>query len=122
MPHISLHTRLHRLLEISVDEITIYPLKILFEVRSYLRSEKSLSVFRIGSQGGSREVVAIKCVDKGSLSKSAVDNLVTEIKLLNVLKHKHIVEMRDFFWDEGFVTWDYHVIISRYVNRVSESK
>lgn len=57
----------------------------------------------IGSQGGSREVVAIKCVDKGSLSKSAVNNLVTEIKLLNVLKHEHIVEMKDFFWDEGFV-------------------
>lgn len=42
-------------------------------------------------------------MDKGSLSKSAVDNLVTEIKLLNVLKHEHIVEMKDFFWDEGFV-------------------
>lgn len=54
-------------------------------------------------QDGNREVVAIKSVDKGSLSKSAVDNLVTEIRLLNVLKHEHIVEMRDFFWDEGFV-------------------
>ncbi|XP_020285583.1 serine/threonine-protein kinase ULK3 [Pseudomyrmex gracilis] len=50
---------------------------------------------------GSREIVAIKCVDKSSLSKSAIDNLVTEIKLLNVLKQEHIVEMKDFFWDEG---------------------
>lgn len=64
---------------------------------------KSLSFFDNRSQVGNREVVAIKSVDKGSLSKSAVDNLVTEIKLLNVLKHEHIVEMKDFFWDEGFV-------------------
>ncbi|XP_032666992.1 serine/threonine-protein kinase ULK3 isoform X2 [Odontomachus brunneus] len=59
------------------------------------------TVYKAFKKGGSREVVAIKCVDKGSLSKSAIDNLVTEIKLLNVLKHEHIVEMRDFFWDEG---------------------
>ncbi|XP_014488893.1 PREDICTED: serine/threonine-protein kinase ULK3 isoform X2 [Dinoponera quadriceps] len=61
------------------------------------------SVYKAFKKGGSREIVAIKCVDKGSLSKSAIDNLVTEIKLLNVLKHEHIVEMRDFFWDEGHI-------------------
>lgn len=48
-------------------------------------------------------MVAIKRVDKSSLSKSAVDNLITEINLLKILKHEHIVEMRDFFWDEGLV-------------------
>jgi serine/threonine-protein kinase ULK/ATG1 len=61
-------------------------------------------------QGESREIVAIKCVDKGTLSKSAIDNLVTEIKLLNVLKHEHIVEMKDFFWDEGYVTQDFAIL------------
>lgn len=52
-------------------------------------------------------MVAIKCVDKSSLSKSAIDNLVTEINLLKILKHEHIVEMRDFFWDEGLVAVDF---------------
>ncbi|XP_050445773.1 serine/threonine-protein kinase ULK3 [Cataglyphis hispanica] len=61
------------------------------------------TVYKAFKKGGSREVVAIKCVDKSSLSKSAIDNLVTEIKLLNVLKHEHIVEMKDFFWDEGHI-------------------
>ena len=54
-------------------------------------------------QDGRREVVAVKRVDKSSLSKSAVDNIVTEIYLLKILRHENIVEMRDFFWDEGLV-------------------
>ncbi|KAL6265553.1 hypothetical protein P5V15_002348 [Pogonomyrmex californicus] len=61
------------------------------------------TVYKAFKKDESREIVAIKCVDKGSLSKSAIDNLVTEIKLLNVLKHEHIVEMKDFFWDEGHI-------------------
>ncbi|XP_070511150.1 serine/threonine-protein kinase ULK3 isoform X2 [Cardiocondyla obscurior] len=77
-------------------------------VRDYCMLEKIGSgsyatVYKALKKDGSREVVAVKCVDKGSLSKSAVDNLVTEIRLLNVLKHEHIVEMRDFFWDEGHI-------------------
>ncbi|CAG5099486.1 Similar to ulk3: Serine/threonine-protein kinase ULK3 (Xenopus laevis) [Cotesia congregata] len=48
-----------------------------------------------------RSVVALKCVDSSTLSKSAIDNLITEINLLKVLKHEHIVEMKDFFWGEG---------------------
>ncbi|XP_067203282.1 serine/threonine-protein kinase ULK3 isoform X2 [Linepithema humile] len=59
------------------------------------------TVYKAFKKDKSREIVAIKCVDKGTLSKSAIDNLLTEIKLLNVLKHEHIVEMKDFFWDEG---------------------
>ncbi|CAD7084987.1 unnamed protein product [Hermetia illucens] len=46
---------------------------------------------------------AIKCVQKLSLSKSATDNLVTEIRLLKNLSHKHIVGLTDFFWDEKFI-------------------
>lgn len=30
----------------------------------------------------------------------AVDNIITEISLLKKLKHQHIVEMKDFLWDE----------------------
>lgn len=45
---------------------------------------------------------AIKCVEKSSLSQSASDNLVTEIRLLKSLTHKHIVGLNDFFWDEKY--------------------
>jgi len=44
----------------------------------------------------SKQVVAIKCISKKKLSSTAVDNIVTEIKLLKLLKHPHIVEMLDF--------------------------
>ncbi|KAL9696229.1 hypothetical protein quinque_015514 [Culex quinquefasciatus] len=50
-----------------------------------------------------KEIFAIKCVEKASLSKSAVDNIITEISLLKKLKHEHIVEMRDFLWDDRFI-------------------
>lgn len=43
---------------------------------------------------------AVKCVAKVNLSKTSTDNLIREIKLLKTLKHKHIVEMVDFMWDE----------------------
>lgn len=50
-----------------------------------------------------KEIYAIKCVEKASLSKTAVDNIITEISLLKKLKHRHIVEMKDFLWDERFI-------------------
>ncbi|XP_063990767.1 serine/threonine-protein kinase ULK3 isoform X2 [Diachasmimorpha longicaudata] len=59
------------------------------------------TVHRAVRKGGNREVVAIKCVDSTILSKSAIDNLLTEINLLQILKHNNIVEMKDFFWHEG---------------------
>ncbi|XP_043527661.1 serine/threonine-protein kinase ULK3 isoform X1 [Frieseomelitta varia] len=61
------------------------------------------TVYKAFKKDGRREVVAIKLVDKSSLSKSAVDNIVTEIYLLKILRHENIVEMRDFFWDEGHI-------------------
>lgn len=50
-----------------------------------------------------REIVAIKCINKLSLSQSQIDDILMEINLLKILKYEHIVEMKDFFWDEGFV-------------------
>ena len=47
-------------------------------------------------QGNTRDVVAIKCILKGSLSKTATENLFTEIKLLKKLDHEHIVKLKDF--------------------------
>ena len=46
----------------------------------------------------------MKCVEKKQLSGAAVDNIITEITLLKVLKHEYIVEMKDFQWDDRFVS------------------
>lgn len=54
----------------------------------------------VSLQIGSKQIVAIKCISKKKLSSTAVDNIITEIKLLKLLKHPHIVEMLDFQWDE----------------------
>ena len=43
-----------------------------------------------------RDVAAIKCIQKHSLSKSATENLLTEIELLKKLDHEHIVKLKDF--------------------------
>lgn len=43
-----------------------------------------------------RDVAAIKCIQKRSLSKSATENLLTEIELLKKLDHEHIVKLKDF--------------------------
>lgn len=40
--------------------------------------------------------IAIKVVDCTKLKASARDNLILEIGLLQKLKHKHIVQMKDF--------------------------
>ncbi|XP_030243701.1 serine/threonine-protein kinase ULK3 [Drosophila navojoa] len=43
---------------------------------------------------------AIKYVEMSTLSQSSRDNLITEIRLLRDLKHKYIVTLQDFFWDD----------------------
>ena len=43
------------------------------------------------------EVVAIKCISIKRLKrKESKDNLITEIKLMKELKHRHIVKLIDF--------------------------
>lgn len=62
------------------------------------------TVYKAFKKDGSKEVVAIKSMDKTKLSsKSSVDNIITEIQLLKILKHEHIVEMKDFFWDDRYI-------------------
>jgi ATP-dependent 26S proteasome regulatory subunit len=42
-------------------------------------------------------------VEKKQLSGAAVENIITEITLLKMLKHECIVEMKDFQWNDRFV-------------------
>lgn len=42
-------------------------------------------------------------MEKSKLQGSAADNIVTEIKLMKLLKHEYIVQMRDFSWDDRFI-------------------
>ncbi|XP_015608023.1 serine/threonine-protein kinase ULK3 isoform X2 [Cephus cinctus] len=74
-----------------------------YSILEKIGSGSYATVYKAFKKNGSKEVVAIKCVDKSTLSKSAIDNLITEINLLKILKHRHIVEMRDFFWDDGHI-------------------
>lgn len=53
-------------------------------------------LFLLFFQGNMRDVAAIKCIQKRSLSKSATENLLTEIELLKKLDHEHIVKLKDF--------------------------
>ena len=48
-------------------------------------------------------VFCLQVICKQSLSKSGRDNLVTEIALLKKLKHKFIVDLIDFHWDDKYI-------------------
>ena len=54
------------------------------------------SVYRAFRKDGTREVVAIKCIDRKSLNKNSEDNLVTEIEILKQMRNDYIVELKDF--------------------------
>ncbi|TPP65891.1 Serine/threonine-protein kinase ULK3 [Fasciola gigantica] len=47
----------------------------------------------------SEKVMAIKCIPKTKLNKRGQDNLVSEISILQKLRHPHIVRLVDFSWD-----------------------
>ncbi|KDR19557.1 serine/threonine-protein kinase ULK3-like isoform X2 [Zootermopsis nevadensis] len=68
-----------------------------------LGSGSYATVYKGFKKNGPREVVAVKCVEKKQLSGAAVDNIITEITLLKLLKHEYIVEMKDFQWDERYI-------------------
>ncbi|XP_050681764.1 serine/threonine-protein kinase ULK3-like isoform X2 [Leptidea sinapis] len=73
-----------------------------YVVTEKLGSGSYSTVYKAYTKVGARSVLAIKCIDKAVVkhSGSAVDNLVTEIRLLKKLTHPHIVQMRDFTWDD----------------------
>ncbi|CAN8004883.1 unnamed protein product, partial [Ixodes hexagonus] len=61
------------------------------------------TVFKAYHKTGARRVVAIKCISKSSLTKSATENLLTEIAILKKIKNEHIVELIDFQWNQHFI-------------------
>ena len=40
--------------------------------------------------------MAIKCIEKKRLTKSSMENLLTEISVMKDIDHKHIVKLIDF--------------------------
>ena len=42
-------------------------------------------------------------VDKKTLNRASTENLLTEIEILKTMKHEHIVELRDFVWDDHYI-------------------
>lgn len=61
------------------------------------------TVFKAYHKTGARRVVAIKCISKSSLTKTATENLLTEIAILKKIKNEHIVELIDFQWNQQFI-------------------
>nr|XP_041574349.1 serine/threonine-protein kinase ULK3 isoform X3 [Taeniopygia guttata] len=54
------------------------------------------TVYKAYRKRDTREVVAIKCVNKRSLNRASVENLLTEIEILKTIRHPNIVELKDF--------------------------
>ena len=60
-------------------------------------------VYKACRKSGPREVFAVKCVQKGKMTKTESDAIVAEISILKKLKHDFIVEMKDFNWDSHYI-------------------
>ena len=58
------------------------------------------TVYKGYKKGNSREIVAVKCIKRSSLSKNSSENLLREIEILKSLDHEHIVKLKDFQWDD----------------------
>lgn len=56
-------------------------------------------VYKAYKKDAKKEVVAIKCVTLSKLSKTAQDNIISEIGILKKLNHENIVMLKDFSWD-----------------------
>lgn len=61
------------------------------------------TVYKGYKTAGQRDLVAIKCVEKNKLSPSGVENIITEIRMLKMLHHKNIVQMKEFQWDDRYI-------------------
>ena len=61
------------------------------------------TVYKGYRKGENREVVAVKCIERRRLCKSSTDNLIREIGILKGINHEHIVQLRDFQWDNNNV-------------------
>ncbi|XP_059952983.1 serine/threonine-protein kinase ULK3 isoform X2 [Mesoplodon densirostris] len=70
-----------------------------FILTERLGSGRYATVYKAYAKKDTREVVAIKCVAKKSLNKASVENLLTEIEILKRIRHRHIVQLKDFQWD-----------------------
>ncbi|XP_050822776.1 serine/threonine-protein kinase ULK3 isoform X4 [Gopherus flavomarginatus] len=70
-----------------------------FIMTERLGSGTYATVYKAYRKKNAREVVAIKCVNKKSLNRASVENLLTEIEILKTVRHPHIVELKDFQWD-----------------------
>ncbi|XP_045456376.1 serine/threonine-protein kinase ULK3-like [Melitaea cinxia] len=73
-----------------------------YVVTEKLGSGSYSTVYKAYTKVGARSIVAVKCVDKARVKHSgaAIDNLITEIRLLKKLTHPHIVQMKEFTWDD----------------------
>ncbi|XP_073219398.1 serine/threonine-protein kinase ULK3 isoform X4 [Lepidochelys kempii] len=70
-----------------------------FILTERLGSGTYATVYKAYRKKNAREVVAIKCVNKKSLNRASVENLLTEIEILKTIRHPHIMELKDFQWD-----------------------
>ncbi|XP_023236282.1 serine/threonine-protein kinase ULK3-like [Centruroides sculpturatus] len=85
------------------NEMTCLPQLTSFVFAEKLGRGSYATVYKAYRKGSKREVVAIKCVEKSSLNKTAVDNLITEISILKKVKNEYIVELKDFEWDDKYI-------------------
>ncbi|XP_014675720.1 PREDICTED: serine/threonine-protein kinase ULK3-like [Priapulus caudatus] len=74
-----------------------------FVLTEKLGSGTYATVYKAYRVGQTREVVAIKCVRKSSLTKTSTDNLLTEIAILKKIEHEYIVKLKDFQWDDKHI-------------------
>ncbi|CAK1592783.1 unnamed protein product [Parnassius mnemosyne] len=94
-----------------------------YVVTEKLGSGSYSTVYKAFTKVGARSTVAIKCVDKSRVKHSgaAVDNLITEIRLLKTLTHPHIVHMKQFTWDDRniYIIMEYCCggDLSKYIHR-----
>lgn len=71
------------------------------EVKGFVLTDKLGSgtyatVYKAYKKGSARDVVAVKCIERGKLTKISMENLLTEIEVMKELDHKHVVKLKDF--------------------------